>query len=137
MFERYLVCEDGFRNVRRGAEVIGFQVKSRISYFRSMPLSMIEDVGVKVDGRSYAREQIRVGLRAGQFTLEQMKSRHDLRWQFAEDGVLTVLAPGGLAPGLHDVEVSQLLRLGLAALPPGQAVLIPLSVGKRRMTLVV
>ena len=137
MFDRYLVCEEDFRNVTSGGKVTGFQVKSLLSNWRGMPLSLIEDVGVKIDGESFPRDQIRVTVGGHTYALDEMRSLANVRWQFAERATITVIKPGGLAPGIHDVEISQRIRTGLAALPAGQAVVQPSSVGKRKMTLVV
>ena len=135
MFEAYLVCEAGFKNLRKNGRIVGFQVKSRISNWRGMPLSLIEDVGISVDGEKFPRDSVRVALRGREYSLSDMKDRVDERWQFDEIATITVLKPGGLSPGLHDVEIMQQFRTGLAALSPALAAHPVPTVGKRRMTL--
>jgi Domain of unknown function (DUF6379) len=135
MFEAYLVCEAGFKNVRDNGRIVGFQVKSRISNWRGMPLSLIEDLGVTVDGEKFPRNSLRVNLGGHDYSLDDMKDKVDARWQFDEIATITVQKPGGLAPGLHDVEVTQQFRTGLAALSPSLASHPVPTVGKRRMTL--
>jgi len=135
MFEAYMVCEAGFKNLREKGQIVGFQVLSRISNWRGMPLSLIEDVGVVVDGERFSRNRIRVSLGGHSYSLDEMKDRVDARWQFDEIAVIAVAKPGGLAAGLHDVEVIQQFRTGLAALSPALAVRPVPIVGKRRMTL--
>jgi hypothetical protein len=102
-----------------------------------MPLSLIEEVGVKVDGQAFPHDQIRIGVAGHEYSLDEMRSLVNVRWQFDEIATITVMKPGGLAPGIHEVEISQRIRSGLTALPPGQAVVSPSSVGTRKMTLVV
>ena len=136
MFETYLVCEEGFKNVVDKGAVTGFQVKARIANWRGMPLSLINDVSISVDGTMFPRDQIRVSVGGGTFTLDEMTQRADVRWQFDELATITVLHPGGLAPGLHDVTVSETIRTGLNVLPGNLAVQPNASVGKRKMTLV-
>ncbi len=67
MFEAYLVCEAGFKNLRENGRIVGFQVKSRISNWRGMPLSLIEDVGISVDGEKFPRDSVRVALRGREY----------------------------------------------------------------------
>jgi len=136
MFEPYLVCEEGFRNVVENGQIAGFQLKARIANWRGMPLSLINDVSVSVDGTTFPPDQIRLSVGGHTFTMDEMTQRADVRWQFDELATITVLHPGGLAPGLHDVSVSETIRTGLNVLPGNLAVQPNASVGKRKMTLV-
>ncbi len=111
MFDKYIICEDGFQNVAEGGQVIGFQLKARLPYYRGLGISMVEDLGVKIDSEPVAREAIRVTLHGKTYTLDEMESEYDDRWEFGEPGVVTVRKPGGLTSGAHTVEVSPQLRV--------------------------
>jgi hypothetical protein len=136
VFETYMVVEAGFMNVHSGTQVSGFQVRSRIANWRGMPLSLIEDMSVTVDGERFGRELLKVFVAGREYRLDDMKDKVDARWQFDEVVTITVDKPGGLAAGLHDVAIAQKFRTGLAAMGPGLSIEQPPSVGKRRMTLV-
>jgi hypothetical protein len=141
MFERYVICEEGFKNVSEKGQVTGFQLRLRIANWRGLPLSLIEDVRVNVDGVSFPRDSVRVAVGGHIFTLDEMIPRSDVRWQFDELATVTILKPGGLARGMHEVAVVEQIRTGLAALPTSQlpssvASLIGTNVAKKRITLV-
>jgi hypothetical protein len=141
MFEQYVSCEQGFNNVSEKGQVTGFQLRLRIANWRGLPLSLIEDVRVSVDGVAFPRSAIQVAVGGHSFTLDEMIPRSDVRWQFDEIATVTIRKPGGLAPGMHEVAVVEQIRTGLAALPTS---LIPSStiasmganVATKKMTLV-
>jgi Domain of unknown function (DUF6379) len=120
MFEQYVICEQGFRNVSEKGQVTGFQLRLRIANWRGLPLSLIEDVRVNVDGVAFPRDAIKVSVGGGSFTLDEMIPRSDVRWQFDEIATVTIRKPGGLAPGMHDIAVVEQIRTGLAALPTSE-----------------
>lgn len=111
MFEKYMICETGFHNVSEQGQMTGFQIRVRIGYYRGMPLSALEDYAVAVDGQKIPREDIRFSVGGRTFTLQELETTTDFRWQFDEIATITVNKPGGLKPGMHDLEVSQQLRI--------------------------
>ena len=111
MFDKYIICEDGFTNVSTGGQVTGYQFKARLPYYRGLGISMVEDLKVKVDGESVPRADIRVSLHGNTYTLDQMEVEYDDRWEFGEEGIVNVEKPGGLAPGSHRLELSPHLRI--------------------------
>jgi len=111
MFDKYIVCDDLFRNVSDGGMVTGFQFNTRLPYYRGLGISMVEDLKVTVDSMPYPREAIKVTLHGNTYTLDQMEKEYEDRWEFGEKGTVTVEKPGGLASGAHKVEVADFLRI--------------------------
>ena len=111
MFDKYIICEDGFRNVSTGDQVTGFQLKARLPYYRGLGISMVEDLAIKVDGIEIPRQAIRVTLHGNTYTLDEMEKEYDDRWEFGEEGIVTVNQAGGLTPGKHKIELSPSLRI--------------------------
>ena len=111
MFEKYMICENGFHNVSEHGQTTGFQICVRIGYYRGMPLSSLEDYAVTVDGQKVPREDIRFSVGGRTFNLQEMETTTDFRWQFGEIATVTAKKPGGLTPGMHDLEVTQQLRI--------------------------
>ena len=105
MLEKEIIQENGFRNVSKNGQIVGFQVGYRSCYYRSVWLSMSLGFDVTVDGEKFAREQIKVTVGGKTYTQEQMKKIGDVQWSIAEPAILTVMKPGGLKPGLHEVEI--------------------------------
>jgi hypothetical protein len=111
MFDIYMICEHDFRNVVDAGEVTGFQLKARLPYYRGIGISMIENLAVTVDNERFPREALRVTLHGNTYTLDEMEQEYEDRWEFGEEGMLTVNKPGGLPAGLHKIELEAVLRI--------------------------
>jgi hypothetical protein len=107
MFDRYIIVEDSLRNV----DGDGFAFEIRMPYYRGLGLSMVEDVAVEVDGRRYPREAVRFTVHGNTYTLAEMETEYEDRWEFGEPATVTVAHPGGLEPGEHVVANEQRLRI--------------------------
>ncbi len=105
MLEKEVIQEYGFRNVRKNGQVVGFQVRYRSCYYRGVWLSMSLGFDVAVDGEKFSRDQISVTIGGKTYTQEEMKKIGNVQWPISEAAILTVAKPGGLTPGLHEVEV--------------------------------
>ena len=101
MLESQVIQQKGFRNVGDG-----FQVAVRCPYYRGIWASLLEGAELTVDGETFGRDDIRWTLGGRTFTSDELAEATDARWPFEEPAVLTVDRPGGLEPGLHDVQVS-------------------------------
>ena len=103
MFDKYLICNYGLRNVisETGA-VEGFEMKIRIPYYRGVPLSVVEDIkiyvagGVDGGGLTYTSDDIRFTVASGSFMMSEMATVATRRWNFDEDATLKIYSPGGL-----------------------------------------
>lgn len=101
MLEAHVIQSHGFRNVDGG-----FQLTVRCPYYRGIWASLLEGVEVTVDGESFGADRVRWTLGGETSTTAELSSRTEARWPFEEPALLTVDRPGGLDPGLHDVEVA-------------------------------
>jgi Domain of unknown function (DUF6379) len=101
VLEAHVIQTKGFRNVDGG-----FQVAVRCPYYRGIWASLIEGAELTVDGETFGRDSIRWTLRGETSTTAELAEKADTRWPFEEPAILTVDRPGGLEPGLHDVEVA-------------------------------
>ena len=117
MFDRYMICPDGFTNVVENGAIIGFQIRVRITYYRGIALSLVEGFDVSVDGRKYSREQVRFSVKGQTFSFAEMAKTTEERWNFGEPATLTIPEPGGLAPGSHEIEVLEHLRISYLPWP--------------------
>ena len=94
MMDNKMICTDVFENVVENGETVGFAFRGRLPYYRGLGLSMIEDILVAVDGETVAREDIRLSLRGRTWTLDEMETEYDDRWNFGEKALITVLQAG-------------------------------------------
>ena len=110
MFDKYMVLTRGFQNVSENGQVIGFQLKVRITYYRGVYLPLLGGFDVTVDGEHFKPEQIRFSIGKHTCTMEELGGAEKVRWPFGEPATLTILKPGGLKPGLHDVAVVETIN---------------------------
>jgi hypothetical protein len=130
MLEKYMIRESGFRNVFENGQVTGFRVNVIIAYYRGVYLRFVENFVVKVDGETFARDKIRFTVRDHSYALDDLAKVTDVRWNFGEPATLTISKPGGLAPGMHEVEVAETIRISYLPMPNVT------TTGKKKMTLV-
>jgi hypothetical protein len=107
-YETYMICEDGFSNIERHGRVVGFNINLRIANYRGYVLSQIEDIKVSVE--PVARSSMRVKFGNKEYTLDQMETVTDDRWELKQVAAVTCLKRGGLAAGRHVVAVEEHIR---------------------------
>ena len=119
MFDGYIFTESSLANVEVDGETIGFEMRTRIPYYRGVPLSMVHDVEVEVDGQAVPREDIRFTADDGGhwFTLAEMETVTFFRWEYEDEATVRVLRPGGLAPGEHEVLLRVSARVAYIPVP--------------------
>jgi len=118
MLDHYMICEGGFKNITEGGEKTGFQFGARLPYYRGLGLSMVEDLAVTVDGEPVPRDQILFSVRGKDWTLAQLETEMEERWEMGEVATVKVKRPGGLPPGKHNVELAERLRISYLPFTP-------------------
>lgn len=118
MMDALMLCDDGFENVVEGGRITGFALLARLPYYRGLGLSMVEDIAVTVDGEAVPREAIRLELRGRSWSLAEMETCFDEKWNFGEKARVVVSRPGGLAPGEHRIGLAERLRISYLPFVP-------------------
>jgi hypothetical protein len=108
MYDKHIIYPNSLGNLADGS---GFTLGVRLPYYRGQPLSVVEDIAVKVDGEAVPREQVRFSVRGKTWTLDQLEENTAERWEFGEVAEVSVLRPQGLASGEHEVAVGVQLRI--------------------------
>ena len=106
MMDKLMIVEDSLENVDIEGTLEGFAFLGRLPYYRGLGLSMGEDIQVTIDGEVIPREAIRFSVRGKTYTLDEMETVYDDRWNFGEKAKITALKPGGLTPGQHRLEMA-------------------------------
>jgi hypothetical protein len=101
MLEAHVIQTKGFKNVDGG-----FQVAVRCPYYRGIWASLLEGAELTVDGEMFGVDDVRWTLGDRTFSAAELAEATDARWPFEEPAILAVDRPGGLEPGLHEVQVS-------------------------------
>ncbi len=110
MFDKYMLLTRGFKNISEQGEIVGFQMLVRITYYRGIFLPLLTGFELTVDGEKFDPSQMRFTVGARQFTFDEMKKADDVHWDFGVPAILTVLKPGGLKQGIHDVELIERVK---------------------------
>lgn len=107
MLAPYTLLSRGFQNVKQNNQIIGFQVLVRIAYYQGIPLPKIGNFEAEVDGEKFGVDKMLFSVGRGTYTYEETAKAEDVRWNYGDLMTLTILKPGGLKPGTHDVYISQ------------------------------
>jgi hypothetical protein len=109
-YESYMICEEGFRNIEKDGQTIGFELQMRIANYRGYLLSQIEDIRISVDGEAIPRSNIRFSINGKTYTLEEMETTVDNSWGLTQRATVTCLKTGGLSPGAHEITAEEHIR---------------------------
>jgi hypothetical protein len=108
--DKHIVATNGFQNIELNGHILGYQVGVRLSYYRALPLSCVEQIMLSIDGFQVPLENITLCLNDKRFTLDQLRDLYSEWWSIVEDGTLEVAYPGGLPAGAHEVEIKLVCR---------------------------
>lgn len=116
LLERDLIQSVGFRNVREGDRITGFQLRVRMPSYRGMAASLIDGIAVKVGDLVDVPADVPLWtLQGNTYTLQQLWDGDGVRWPLEEAAIVTVPHPGGLPDGVHEVTIE--LRLRMSYIP--------------------
>jgi hypothetical protein len=111
--DKLMIVEDSLASTDEGFTFLG-----RLPYYRGLGLSMVEDLQIVIDGEAIPRADVRFSVRGRTYTLDQMETVYDDRWNFGEKATITALKPGGLAPGTHTLEFAVRNRISYLPFVP-------------------
>lgn len=118
MFDNNVFLENTCKNLVESGHVIGFELKTNITYYRGIPLSMVNDIGVEFDGEKVAREKIVCSVdEVNWFTLDEMETVTSYKWEYGEPLKIRVLKEGGLSKGKHKVTLDVVVRTAYIPVP--------------------
>ncbi len=118
MFDNNVFIPDTCKNVEENGAIIGFEMQTHITYYRGIPLSMINFLAVEVDGVPVPAEDIRFTAdHIDWFSLEEMKTVTTIKWEYGVPGTVRVLKEGGLSKGSHEVKLTVCTRTAYIPVP--------------------
>ncbi len=118
MFDNNVFLADSCKNVEENGNVIGYEMKTNITYYRGIPLSMVEYVKVAADGEEVPAEDIRISLdQEDWFSLKEAETVTTYKWEYGEPLYVRVLKDGGLSKGTHKVKLTIATRTAYIPVP--------------------
>lgn len=116
LLERDLIQSSGFRNVREGGRITGFQFRLRMPSYRGMAASLIDGVAVRVGNLVDVPADVpRWTFGGRQYSLQELWNSDGVRWPLEEAALVTVPLDGGLPQGVHELSIE--LRLRMSYIP--------------------
>ncbi len=118
MFDNNVFIDGSCKNILDNDKPAGFELETNITYYRGIPLSMVNDIQVKVDGTDVPRETIQCSVdQEDWFTLNEMTTVTTYKWEYDEPLYIRVLDGKGLAEGDHEVELKVITRTAYIPIP--------------------
>ena len=118
MFDNNVFKKDSLKNRVVDGQTVGFELETFITYYRAIPLSMVDDIAVKVDGVEVPREAISCSPNGEDyFTLDEMETVTTYKWEYDVPLKVRVSQEGGLSAGEHDVELTVITRTAYIPIP--------------------
>jgi hypothetical protein len=112
VLERDLIQSNGFCNVIEDGKKVGFQFQLRMPSYRGLAASLIDGVGVVIDGKhSFEPQEPLWILQGKKYTLAELHASEGVRWQLEDAAIVEVRHEGGLESGIHDLAVDLRLRM--------------------------
>jgi Domain of unknown function (DUF6379) len=117
MFEKYMIHENDVQNIVENGKVTGFKFGAKLPYYRGLGLSMIEEIVVIIDGWNIPKNQIQLSLHGNTYTLEQLETEPEDRWEMGEVAHIIISKEGGLSKGEHQLNLMLNLRISYLPFP--------------------
>ena len=104
----------------------GFEIKVRLNWYRSLPLSCIENIRLSVDSEDIAPEDISFGINTHSYPLKDMADLSGETWYVQDSAVLQVKESGKVASGeTHTIEAEITLRAPYIMVGQGKFLTMP------------
>lgn len=126
------IVDSSLHNTMLNGKQTGFQVKIRLSYYRGHFLSVIDELGLEVDGVKVPSQDITFSLNGKEFSLCELESCYHEFWNICDAATLTVCKPGGLEKGQHHIKLTLMLRspyMPIGVKPDGNRIFMPVDSG--------
>lgn len=103
--DRGFLADEPLRPVVRDGQP-GLEIKVRLTSYRSLPLSCIESIALRLDGREIDPQRLVLSVAGGRYRLGDLGALTDVWWFILDYADLYVPLPAALAAGEHDVEAT-------------------------------
>lgn len=117
MFDNNVFIAGSCANVVENGAVVGYEMQTNITYYRGIPLSMLEFIKIVTDGVEVPAEAIRISVdKTDWFSLKEAETVTTYKWEYGEPLYIRVLGEG-LTPGSHKVKLTVATRTAYIPVP--------------------
>ena len=111
-----LIKEDNLRAVTDG-----FTFDIRLNWYRSLPLSSVDIISVKVDGEQVPADRILFEVNSHQYSQAELLEKYEEFWFVQDFAGIHVCQPGAVKQGeTHTIEAEISLRFPYMQIGPGK-----------------
>lgn len=115
-----VVCDESLKNTYVNGKKNGYKFDIRLSYYRGLYLSCIDEFEVVVDGEKVDADDIIFCINDKEFNVYQLSYCISEFWSLVEPAKILVNRKGGLSAGEHNVEIKLMLRVPYLPMPGGE-----------------
>ena len=132
-----VICDDSLESIIVNKRKIGYAFNIRLSYYRGLFLSCIEEFILKVDGQEVPMQDITFSINGKTFAASFLSECNTEFWNVIEPARIEVIKDGGLLSGEHDIDLTLMLRIPYMPIPiEDDLVYMPLdSCGRKKLTI--
>lgn len=118
MFDNYLIRADSLCNDIHEGVVVGFSMAVRHANYRGVYLSLHNGYFIEIDGTEYptALQSFEINGQPPR-TFDETRKAVQEHWDYDDEAILHVKAPGGLTSGEHVVRFQQSVLAAYGYLP--------------------
>lgn len=118
MFDNNVFLENTCVNVVESGQITGYELQTNITYYRGIPMSMIEYIRISEDGKEVQKEDIRISVdKKDWFTLQEAETVTSYKWEYGEPLYIRVMKAGGFTKGVHKVKLTVATRTAYIPVP--------------------
>jgi len=132
-----VICDDSLRTVHANGKPVGYAFDIRLSYYRGLFLSCVDQFALTVDGQAVNSQDITFGIHGKSIPVNFLSHCASEFWGLTEPASIEVTTAQGLEPGAHEIDLTLMLRIPYMPIPVGDnLVYMPLdSCGRKTLTL--
>ena len=99
----------------------GYQINVRLNWYRSLPLSCVQNIKLVVDGEEVPSSDMRFAVNGNQYTIDEIAEKVEEFWFVQDAAQLQVLQLSKVHAGeSHEIEAEIALRFPYIAIGPGK-----------------
>ncbi|GAB2583468.1 C-glycoside deglycosidase beta subunit domain-containing protein [Spirosoma areae] len=112
-----MIVETDVENVVEDGKIVGVRFGARLPYYRGISLSLLEEISLTVDGAEIPRDDLRLTLHGNTYSLAELATKADDRWNMGEVAHIRFTRENGLSPGEHTLGLMMNLRIAYMPFP--------------------
>ena len=108
--QKYMIPKDSIREVIRDGNRVGFEFGLGVPGYHGYPLSMIDDIVVRIAGLEFHNDPMTFTVDGHTYTFREMETMSTIWWEYGDFPTVFVPLDGGIGFGRFELEVGVRLR---------------------------